>query len=83
MTRASTSVLALAACIVRLGSTRASTCAPLDYLLFIAAMDAAHAVLSYSSGLQEEAPAFGKPVFVLRDETERPEAVAAGVARLV
>ncbi|SIT42346.1 UDP-N-acetyl glucosamine-2-epimerase [Paraburkholderia ribeironis] len=62
---------------------RVSLCAPLDYLSFIAAMEAAHLILSDSGGVQEEAPALGKPVLVLRDETERPEAVAAGVARLV
>ncbi|HDR9128351.1 TPA: UDP-N-acetylglucosamine 2-epimerase (non-hydrolyzing) [Burkholderia vietnamiensis] len=62
---------------------RVNLCAPLDYLSFIAAMEAAHLILSDSGGVQEEAPALGKPVLVLRDETERPEAVAAGVAQLV
>ena len=55
----------------------------LEYVQFIAAMQRATLVLSDSGGVQEEAPALGKPVLVLRTETERPEAVAAGVARLV
>jgi UDP-N-acetylglucosamine 2-epimerase (non-hydrolysing) len=65
------------------GHPRVRMCAPLDYLSFIAAMEAAYLLLSDSGGVQEEAPALGKPVLVLRDDTERPEAVAAGVARLV
>ncbi len=56
---------------------------PLDYCAFVAAMKQAHFILTDSGGVQEEAPALGKPVLVLRDETERPEAVAAGVVRLV
>ena len=62
---------------------RVELCAPLDYLSFIAALEAADIVLSDSGGVQEEAPALGKPVLVLREETERPEAVAFGVAELV
>lgn len=62
---------------------RVDLCAPLDYLSFIAAMEAAHVILSDSGGVQEEAPALGKPVLVLREETERPEAVSFGVADLV
>ncbi|MFP3553121.1 UDP-N-acetylglucosamine 2-epimerase (non-hydrolyzing) [Paraburkholderia sp. SIMBA_049] len=62
---------------------RVELCAPLDYLSFIAAMEAAYLILSDSGGVQEEAPALGKPVLVLRDDTERPEAVEAGVAQLV
>ncbi len=58
-------------------------CAPLDYLSFIAAMEAAYIILSDSGGVQEEAPALGKPVLVLREETERPEAISFGVAELV
>ena len=46
-------------------------------------MKKARLILSDSGGVQEEAPALGKPVLVLRDETERPEAVAAGATRLV
>ncbi len=45
-------------------------------------MRRAWAVVTDSGGIQEEAPAFGKPVLLLRDETERPEAVSAGTARL-
>lgn len=56
---------------------------PLDYLPFVAAMKRAHLVLTDSGGVQEEAPALGKPVLVMRSETERPEAVHEGVARLV
>lgn len=62
---------------------RVELCAPLDYLSFVAAMEAAYIVLSDSGGVQEEAPALGKPVLVLREETERPEAVSFGVAALV
>jgi len=58
-------------------------CAPLDYAPFIAAMKRAHIILTDSGGVQEEAPALGKPVLVLRDETERPEAVEQGVVKLV
>jgi UDP-N-acetylglucosamine 2-epimerase (non-hydrolysing) len=58
-------------------------CEPLDYLSLVHVLDSCDVVLTDSGGLQEEAPAFGKPVLVLRDTTERPEAVEAGVARLV
>ncbi len=58
-------------------------CAPLEYDAFVAAMKQAHFILSDSGGVQEEAPALGKPVLVLRNETERPEAVNAGVVKLV
>lgn len=58
-------------------------CDPLDYLPFVGAMQRAHLILSDSGGVQEEAPALGKPVLVLRRETERPEAVDAGVVKLV
>jgi UDP-N-acetylglucosamine 2-epimerase (non-hydrolysing) len=56
---------------------------PLDYPAFVAALALAHVVLTDSGGVQEEAPALGTPVLVLRDTTERPEGVAAGTARLV
>ncbi|WP_455925517.1 non-hydrolyzing UDP-N-acetylglucosamine 2-epimerase [Pseudomonas putida] len=58
-------------------------CDPLDYAPFIAAMKSAYLIISDSGGVQEEGPALGKPVLVLRDDTERPEAVNLGVARLV
>ena len=56
---------------------------PLGYGPFVTLLDRSTLILTDSGGIQEEAPALGKPVLVLRDETERPEAVAAGVARLV
>ena len=56
---------------------------PLDYLPFIALMRRAHIILTDSGGIQEEAPSLGKPVLVMRAVTERPEAVKAGVVRLV
>jgi UDP-N-acetylglucosamine 2-epimerase (non-hydrolysing) len=56
---------------------------PLPYPAFAHLMNKAHFVLTDSGGLQEEAPALGKPVLVMRATTERPEAVDAGVARLV
>lgn len=56
---------------------------PLSYLEFVAMMQQCTLVLTDSGGLQEEAPAFGKPVLVMRDTTERPEAIEAGTARLV
>ncbi len=62
---------------------RITLCAPLDYLPFVAAMKRAYLILTDSGGVQEEAPALGKPVLVMRRETERPEAVAEGVVKLV
>lgn len=56
---------------------------PLDYLPFVYLMDRSHIILTDSGGIQEEAPSLGKPVLVMRDTTERPEAVAAGTVRLV
>ena len=56
---------------------------PLDYLPFVYLMSRAHLILTDSGGVQEEAPSLGKPVLVLRDTTERPEAVSAGTVRLV
>lgn len=65
------------------GKHRIVLCNPLDYAQFVTALKRAYLVLTDSGGVQEEAPALGKPVLVLRTETERPEAVEAGVARLV
>jgi UDP-N-acetylglucosamine 2-epimerase (non-hydrolysing) len=65
------------------GHPRIKLTAPLDYEPFVAAMKAAFLILTDSGGVQEEAPALGKPVLVLRNETERPEAVDAGVVELV
>ena len=57
--------------------------APLDYEPFIWLMDKSHIVLTDSGGIQEEAPGLGKPVLVMRDTTERPEAINAGTVKLV
>ncbi|NDI87585.1 non-hydrolyzing UDP-N-acetylglucosamine 2-epimerase [Undibacterium crateris] len=56
---------------------------PLDYEPFVYLMDRCHLILTDSGGVQEEAPSLGKPVLVMRDTTERPEAVAAGTVKLV
>ncbi len=56
---------------------------PLGYLPFVAMMSRATVILSDSGGVQEEAPSLGKPVLVMRDTTERPEAVTAGTVKLV
>jgi UDP-N-acetylglucosamine 2-epimerase (non-hydrolysing) len=56
---------------------------PLDYPHFARLLDVAYLMLTDSGGVQEEAPALGKPVLVMRETTERPEGVAAGTARLV
>jgi UDP-N-acetylglucosamine 2-epimerase (non-hydrolysing) len=56
---------------------------PLDYAELVGAIGRSHLLLTDSGGLQEEAPSLGKPVLVLRDTTERPEAVTAGTAKLV
>ncbi len=57
--------------------------APQDYLPFVWLMSRAHLIITDSGGVQEEAPSLGKPVLVMRDTTERPEAVAAGTVLLV
>lgn len=57
--------------------------APQDYLPFVYLMQRAHLILTDSGGIQEEAPSLGKPVLVMRDTTERPEAIDAGTAVLV
>ena len=56
---------------------------PLDYRPFAQLQNRSYLVVTDSGGMQEEAPALGKPVLVLRDVTERPEAIAAGTARLI
>jgi UDP-N-acetylglucosamine 2-epimerase len=56
---------------------------PQDYISFVYLMKRCYLVLTDSGGIQEEAPALGKPVLVMRDSTERPEAIVSGTARLV
>lgn len=56
---------------------------PLDYAAFVQLMNRAHLIITDSGGVQEEAPSLGKPTLVMRDKTERPEAVATGVVKLV
>ncbi len=56
---------------------------PLDYLNFVFLMEKADIILTDSGGIQEEAPSLGKPVLVMRDNTERPEALVAGTVKLV
>jgi UDP-N-acetylglucosamine 2-epimerase (non-hydrolysing) len=56
---------------------------PLDYVPFVDLMSRSHLLLTDSGGIQEEGPSLGKPVLVMREKTERPEAVEAGTARLV
>ena len=56
---------------------------PLEYLDFVFLMEKSTLVLTDSGGIQEEAPGLGKPVLVMRDTTERPEALSAGTVKLV
>ena len=56
---------------------------PLDYIPFVYLMNRSHFIISDSGGIQEEAPSLGKPVLVMRDKTERPEAINAGTVKLV
>jgi UDP-N-acetylglucosamine 2-epimerase (non-hydrolysing) len=65
------------------GLTNVFLIEPLDYLPFVYLMNKAHVLLTDSGGIQEEAPSLGKPVLVMRDTTERPEAVDAGTVMLV
>ena len=68
----------------RLGnSDRVRLIDPQDYLPFVHLMQRAEVILTDSGGVQEEAPSLGKPVLVMRDTTERPEAVDAGTVKLV
>jgi UDP-N-acetylglucosamine 2-epimerase (non-hydrolysing) len=62
---------------------RAFLIEPLDYTELVGAMQRCYLLLTDSGGIQEEAPSFGKPVLVLRENTERPEAVMAGTAKLI
>ena len=55
----------------------------MDYLSFIKIMDESYIILTDSGGIQEEAPSLGKPVLLMRDSTERPEALEAGTVKLV
>jgi UDP-N-acetylglucosamine 2-epimerase (non-hydrolysing) len=65
------------------GVAHVSLLPPLDYLPLVHLMKHARIILTDSGGIQEEAPAFGIPALVLREVTERPEGVAAGVLKLV
>ena len=65
------------------GIDRVKLIEPLEYAPFASLMKESHIILTDSGGVQEEAPSLGKPVFVLRDETERPEAVEFGTVKLV
>jgi UDP-N-acetylglucosamine 2-epimerase (non-hydrolysing) len=65
------------------GLERVHLIEPLDYVPFVRLMARAYLVLSDSGGVQEEAPSLGVPALVLRETTERPEAIAAGAVRLV
>jgi UDP-N-acetylglucosamine 2-epimerase (non-hydrolysing) len=65
------------------GLNNVTLCDPLEYLPFVYLMDKSFIILTDSGGIQEEAPSLGKPVLVMRDTTERPEAVEAGTVKLV
>ncbi len=65
------------------GCDRVHLLEPLDYSDFLAVMKAAWLIVSDSGGVQEEAPSLGKPLLVIRENTERPEAIRSGVAKLV
>ena len=65
------------------GHDRIHLLAPLDYSNFLALMRSAWLIVSDSGGVQEEAPSLGKPLLILRENTERPEAISSGVAKLV
>jgi UDP-N-acetylglucosamine 2-epimerase (non-hydrolysing) len=65
------------------GRERVHLIEPVEYLAMVYLMNRSHFILTDSGGIQEEAPSLGKPVLVMRDTTERPEAVTAGTVRLV
>ena len=62
---------------------RVFLCEPLDYTELVGAMKRSYLLLTDSGGIQEEAPSLGKPALVLRENTERPEAMMAGTAKLI
>ena len=68
---------------IMIGNPRVHLIEPLDYLPFVYLMDLSYLLLTDSGGIQEEAPSLGKPVLVMRNTTERPEAVLAGTVKLV
>jgi UDP-N-acetylglucosamine 2-epimerase (non-hydrolysing) len=65
------------------GKSNVTLTEPLDYLPFVDLMSRAYLLITDSGGVQEEGPSLGKPILVLRDKTERPEAVNAGTVKLV
>jgi UDP-N-acetylglucosamine 2-epimerase (non-hydrolysing) len=65
------------------GRPRIHLIEPVGYLRFVAMMERAHVLLTDSGGIQEEGPSIGKPVLVMRDTSERPEAISSGAVRLV
>lgn len=65
------------------GQERIYLTTPLDYLVFVNLMKKAYFIMTDSGGLQEEAPTMGKPLLVMRDVTERPEALQAGLSKLI
>jgi len=65
------------------GAERIHLIEPVDYVSFVQQMKRAYLILTDSGGIQEEAPSLGKPVLVLRETTERPEAIEVGSAKLV
>jgi UDP-N-acetylglucosamine 2-epimerase (non-hydrolysing) len=65
------------------GHERIHLLEPMDYPNFLAIMKSSWMIVSDSGGVQEEAPSLGKPLLILRENTERPEAISAGVAKLV
>jgi UDP-N-acetylglucosamine 2-epimerase (non-hydrolysing) len=72
-----------AVCKLLRGKQRIYLTNPIDYETFVHLMKLSYLVLTDSGGIQEEAPALGKPVLVMRDVTERPEAVAAGTVKVI
>ena len=65
------------------GRARLTLIDPLEYVPFVDLMRRAHILITDSGGIQEEGPSLGKPVLVMREKTERPEAVEAGTVKLV